>query len=128
MLPLIFASNWQHESESIKISVNVDAEAKIVPSDDYYKFDYLNANLFLFPREDFRQKVISIIPSPNAKVSDSILYRWDKYAPSFPFSIEVFRLPLLTRLLGIVILTGRYSGSRKSGYDNLVFIGSRVDY
>ncbi len=82
LVPLALASQEAEDlfgSEVVGIDVQVASDLKLTPKHaGELDVDYVQADLYFFPKEDVAQRVLSLVTTPEAKRSDSVLrYRWE---------------------------------------------------
>ena len=80
LLPSVCASDLSSYNNLI-INTKIDFGSKVIYNSDAYELEFIKINLSLFPREDYRQKVLSFntgsFPSSGVNIKgDYIIYSW----------------------------------------------------
>jgi len=80
LLPNAYASDLSSYNNLI-INTKIDFGSKVIYNSDAYGLEFIKINLSLFPREDYRQKVLSFntnsFPSSTVNIKgDYIIYSW----------------------------------------------------
>ncbi len=69
--------NWFYETKNIVIDFNTHTKLRIVPTIDEYILEKVISDLSFYPREDYRQKIISLVAVPKPEeVGDNIKFVW----------------------------------------------------
>jgi transglutaminase-like putative cysteine protease len=81
LLPLVMASQEPEDlfaSESITVDVGVSSQLTLVPDEVKLDVEYLQADLYFFPKEDGAQQIITLNTEPEAdKFQDHLRFRWE---------------------------------------------------
>jgi transglutaminase-like putative cysteine protease len=83
LLPAVLASQEAEElfaSSTVGVDVTVSSDLRLFPKrDGVMNADYVQADLFFYPKQDIAQKVTAITAEPQAELKDNALrYRWEK--------------------------------------------------
>jgi len=80
-LPAVFASQEAEDifaSEAVTIDLTVSSDLTLTPKNGDLSVEYLQADLFFFPKEDDAQQIITISSRPQAdKFNDYLRFRWE---------------------------------------------------
>ena len=77
LLPIAYAEDVYNSQGSI-IGLEISSYVKIIPGSSDYSLKWLTANLSLYPKDSFNQKVLSLKTEPSAELSDaSAQFRWN---------------------------------------------------
>lgn len=69
--------NWFYESKEIITDFNVNTKLKIIPTSEQFILEKVMTDLSFYPREDYRQKIISLETQPKpAEVNDNLQFIW----------------------------------------------------
>jgi transglutaminase-like putative cysteine protease len=61
----------------LEMQLTIKNSLNIVPTDGNYKLESVNADITFFPKNDFRQDVISFLTTPEAEIEDDIVrFTW----------------------------------------------------
>ncbi|MEM4254550.1 MAG: transglutaminase-like domain-containing protein [Candidatus Woesearchaeota archaeon] len=82
VLPCVIASQEAMDlfaSEAVTIDLSVSSQITLMPKADKLDVEYLEADLYFFPKEDEAQQVSSITTNPEAdRFQDYIRYKWEQ--------------------------------------------------
>ncbi len=73
-LPLYSAQNL-YQQDSLLLRVSLDSQFTLTPSGSSPSVEDVSANLFLYPTEDFRQKIVKIDSAGTAN-NNSLTFKW----------------------------------------------------
>ncbi len=77
LAPLAFSQDI-YNSKNLIVDLSINSELELTPTSGEYQVDYLKADLFLYPKDDINQDVISLKTSPTPDdMGEAINFRWD---------------------------------------------------
>ena len=77
-IPLTLANEY-YTSSILLIELNISSDMEIVPKYSNYNIEYVAANLSFYPYENYRQKVLQLTASPQAKIKQNTAeFKWDR--------------------------------------------------
>ncbi|MBI3032510.1 transglutaminase domain-containing protein [Candidatus Woesearchaeota archaeon] len=75
--PLDHDDNWFYESKEIVTDFTINTKLKIVPASEKYILEKVITDLSFYPREDYRQKILSLETEPKpAEINDNLQFIW----------------------------------------------------
>tara|TARA_B100001971_G_scaffold87948_1_gene81243 strand:+ start:1737 stop:3731 length:1995 start_codon:yes stop_codon:yes gene_type:complete len=76
-------------TEKVNLDISLSSNITLIPSSSDYKIDYIQADLSFFPREDDRQKIITINIAPEApEINNSLRFKWENLFNNLAFSVN----------------------------------------
>ena len=88
LLTVPIASASLHESSSIDSTVTLSNTIELRQTGDI-TFDFLEVNYSWVPQTTYRQTINDIRTSPRTTVGETIMYRYDRYQNSLPYSVTI---------------------------------------